>query len=366
MGTCYSVAYNWYAWMVGSQVTSAGMLRYRNEPVDGETTIEFQHLVDADEELLELGHGNQPVTLITEDERRHLQSGRYDEIVVHNTQLNSEIDGKTHQQEEEIRLEEEAYYEAKREAARAARQAQALEATRAAAATAAAAHATHAAMSQHADVFMSRPLQPMENRASVDAVPARPAPTSAPPLRQTLQLDAESQLDAFARSAERPVASEASASSGGQRTAVSTPAQPASQTVSVERASSGQSTASDAGISSQSIPEHPVTSTQTDGANHTPATAVVSEPSRVAEQATQPSSEQPSTDVTSWMDEVDSSVRADESAGGGYSIMDDDDDDFDSFLESVKAKNFGPDAEAKAAETARRTSPPPLEKRRPR
>lgn len=343
MGSCYSVAYTWYAWMVGSQVTSAGLLRYRNEPVDGETTIEFQHLVDADEELLELGQGNQPVSLITEEERRHLQTGRYDEILVHSTRVSDEVDGHTRKIEQDLRLEEEAYYEARREAARAARQAQALEATRAAAATVAAAQATHAAMTQNADVFSSAPLPPADMSARSQVAPP---PSDSSALRQEARLDAQSQLDEFSRTAAKQ--DPASTAESRVLSQPSTSAEPSSsatdQTTLVQR---------DTSQATSATPDEP-------------APALVCEPQSNTEDsdlasATQAVIEKPVIKAASLVSEPPPAALDSQPAGNAYSILDDDVDDFDSFLESVKAKNFGPAATAKGAEIARGTSPPPIE-----
>ncbi|XP_046369947.2 AP-1 complex-associated regulatory protein-like isoform X2 [Haliotis rufescens] len=79
--------------------------------VERDFSIEFENLMD-DEPQDDM---NRP---LTERERLLLSHHQYDAIVHEQKQVDAEIDAKLAQQEEEIEREEEAYYEAKREAAR--------------------------------------------------------------------------------------------------------------------------------------------------------------------------------------------------------------------------------------------------------
>ncbi|KAJ8318882.1 hypothetical protein KUTeg_003973 [Tegillarca granosa] len=59
--------------------------------------------------------------LVTDRERQLLSSKQYTELINEQKKLDNELDKKLAEQEEEIRKEEEAYYEARREAARIAK-----------------------------------------------------------------------------------------------------------------------------------------------------------------------------------------------------------------------------------------------------
>lgn len=83
--------------------------------VERQQSIEFENLMDDDSTQDEMSR------LLTEHERQLLKSRKFDTIVHEQTKIDEELDRKLAQQEEDLRKEEEAYYEAKKEAARVAK-----------------------------------------------------------------------------------------------------------------------------------------------------------------------------------------------------------------------------------------------------
>lgn len=77
--------------------------------------IEFENLVTAENRAKATRAQQQ---LLTESERAHLRSGQLDRLVEEQQRADRERDAELRRQEEALRLEEEAYYAAKREAAR--------------------------------------------------------------------------------------------------------------------------------------------------------------------------------------------------------------------------------------------------------
>ncbi|XP_052069346.1 AP-1 complex-associated regulatory protein-like [Mytilus californianus] len=83
--------------------------------VERDISIEFENLMDDD------NNEDEMTRLVTEKEKQLLLNKSYTDIVKHQKILDAEIDSKLRQEEEEIRAEEEKFYEAKREAARVAK-----------------------------------------------------------------------------------------------------------------------------------------------------------------------------------------------------------------------------------------------------
>lgn len=82
-----------------------------------ELSIEFENLID--EEDFE----PRPRRILTETETQLISQKRFKELVEQQKKIDDEIDAKLTRQEDDLRVEEEAFYEAKREAARVAKQA---------------------------------------------------------------------------------------------------------------------------------------------------------------------------------------------------------------------------------------------------
>lgn len=91
--------------------------------VERDVSVEFENLMDDD------NNDGETTRLVTEKEKQLLLTKQYTDIVNHQKVIDAEIDIKLRQQEEEIRAEEENFYEAKREAARVAKLQKAREAT---------------------------------------------------------------------------------------------------------------------------------------------------------------------------------------------------------------------------------------------
>ncbi|XP_027052378.1 AP-1 complex-associated regulatory protein-like [Pocillopora damicornis] len=68
-----------------------------------------------------------PRRILTETETELITQKRYNDLVEQQKKVDAEIDAQLSRREEDLRLEEEAYYEAKREAARVAKQARQME-----------------------------------------------------------------------------------------------------------------------------------------------------------------------------------------------------------------------------------------------
>lgn len=80
--------------------------------VEREASIEFENLMDDD------AAQNEMSKLVTEREKQLISSRRYNTLVQEQKVIDAEVDLKLQREEEELRREEEAYYEAKQEAAR--------------------------------------------------------------------------------------------------------------------------------------------------------------------------------------------------------------------------------------------------------
>lgn len=82
-----------------------------------EYTIEFENLVEEEDFFTPPEHA------VSKAERDLLETGRYNGLVDLNKKMNAMSDEQLHKEEEDLRLEDEAYYQAKREASKVARQA---------------------------------------------------------------------------------------------------------------------------------------------------------------------------------------------------------------------------------------------------
>jgi len=82
-----------------------------------EFSIEFENLID-DEDFYPPSR-----RVVTDTETELITQRKYNELVEQQKRVDAEVDAHLRKQEDDLRLEEEAYYEAKREAAKAARQA---------------------------------------------------------------------------------------------------------------------------------------------------------------------------------------------------------------------------------------------------
>lgn len=80
--------------------------------VERETSIEFENLMDDE------APRNEMSKLVTEREKQLIQSRQYNALIEEQKIVDTQIDLKLQREEEELRREEEAYYEAKQEAAR--------------------------------------------------------------------------------------------------------------------------------------------------------------------------------------------------------------------------------------------------------
>ncbi|XP_061175206.1 AP-1 complex-associated regulatory protein-like [Saccostrea echinata] len=83
--------------------------------VERDISVEFENLMEDDPVQDEV------TRLVTEREKQLLASKQYTNLIHEQKRIDAEIDKKLAQQEEDIRLEEEKFYEAKREAARIAK-----------------------------------------------------------------------------------------------------------------------------------------------------------------------------------------------------------------------------------------------------
>lgn len=91
-----------------------------------ELSIEFENLIDEED------FNPRPRRILTETETELVSQKRFNELVEQQKKVDAEIDAQLSRREEDLRLEEEAYYEAKREAARVAKQAKQMEENKAA------------------------------------------------------------------------------------------------------------------------------------------------------------------------------------------------------------------------------------------
>ncbi|XP_050394400.1 AP-1 complex-associated regulatory protein isoform X1 [Patella vulgata] len=89
--------------------------------VERDYSVEFENLMDEDTQSYD---ANRP---LTDHEKAILSKRQYDIIVHEQKRIDAELDSKLAQQEEELKEEEEAFIEAKREAARIAKQQKAKE-----------------------------------------------------------------------------------------------------------------------------------------------------------------------------------------------------------------------------------------------
>lgn len=86
-----------------------------------ELSIEFENLIDEED------FNPRPRRILTETETELITQKRYNDLVEQQKKVDAEIDAQLSRREDDLRLEEEAYYEAKREAARVAKQARQME-----------------------------------------------------------------------------------------------------------------------------------------------------------------------------------------------------------------------------------------------
>ncbi|XP_068706359.1 AP-1 complex-associated regulatory protein-like [Montipora capricornis] len=82
-----------------------------------EMSIEFENLIDEED------FNPRPRQILTETETQLISQKRFHELVEQQKKIDAEIDAQLSRDEDNLRVEEEAYYEAKREAARVAKQA---------------------------------------------------------------------------------------------------------------------------------------------------------------------------------------------------------------------------------------------------
>eukprot|EP00794_Sanderia_malayensis_P011993 gene11992-13231_t len=77
-----------------------------------EYSIEFENLIEEDDFVPTRKFA------VSDEERELLNKGKYDALIGHQSRTNAEIEAELTKQEEDLRLEEEAYYQAKEEAAK--------------------------------------------------------------------------------------------------------------------------------------------------------------------------------------------------------------------------------------------------------
>jgi hypothetical protein len=80
-------------------------------------SVEFDNLMDED---LEQTEGTQYGSLLTDHERKMLSERKFTDLILHQREVDAEIDAKLIEQEEQLRRDEEAFFEAKRQAAQVA------------------------------------------------------------------------------------------------------------------------------------------------------------------------------------------------------------------------------------------------------
>lgn len=81
-------------------------------------SVEFDNLMDEDLTQIDT---HQYGAVMTDQERRLLSERKFHDIVQYQRQIDAEIEKELREQEEQLRMEEEAFYEAKRQAARVGR-----------------------------------------------------------------------------------------------------------------------------------------------------------------------------------------------------------------------------------------------------
>ena len=84
--------------------------QYKTSEVE---SIKFENLL-----MLEQREKDSRVPLVNESELQHVREGRLDRLAEEQIKLDKEKDNELRKQEEQLRLEEEAYYAAKRKAAK--------------------------------------------------------------------------------------------------------------------------------------------------------------------------------------------------------------------------------------------------------
>ncbi|CAD5119232.1 DgyrCDS7865 [Dimorphilus gyrociliatus] len=83
--------------------------------IEKDFSIEFDQLIDNEQ------HADELCNVVTDEEKALVKAKRFNDLVAHQKLLDREIERNLVKQEEELRMEEEAFYEAKREAARVAK-----------------------------------------------------------------------------------------------------------------------------------------------------------------------------------------------------------------------------------------------------
>ncbi|XP_065826831.1 AP-1 complex-associated regulatory protein-like [Oscarella lobularis] len=118
MGSCGSRCFNSGLFDIGGAGNRA---HYKATYSQHQLSIEVDALLEADDDDMTLDNLTRPKTgLVTDEEAKAVAEGRYDRLVQRQRELDAEYERRMAKQEEDLRLEEEAYYEAKRAAARAA------------------------------------------------------------------------------------------------------------------------------------------------------------------------------------------------------------------------------------------------------
>ncbi|XP_007895195.1 AP-1 complex-associated regulatory protein isoform X2 [Callorhinchus milii] len=123
MGNCWAQCFGLFR-KEANRIQRGGGSKYFRSSAHGEHfTIEFENLVESDEGESP-GANPRP---ISEDEIQILQNRHYDSIAERQGMVDSQLQTELAAQEEQLRIEEEAFYNAQREAARAAKQKRLLE-----------------------------------------------------------------------------------------------------------------------------------------------------------------------------------------------------------------------------------------------
>ncbi|XP_043553562.1 AP-1 complex-associated regulatory protein isoform X1 [Chiloscyllium plagiosum] len=123
MGNCWTQCCRLFRKEANRIQRSGGSKYFRTSSIGEHFTIEFENLVESDE-AESPGFNQRP---INEDEVQILQNRQYDAISQKQVVVDKQLQTELAAQEEQLRIEEEAFYAAQREAARAAKQKKLLE-----------------------------------------------------------------------------------------------------------------------------------------------------------------------------------------------------------------------------------------------
>ncbi|XP_062902435.1 AP-1 complex-associated regulatory protein isoform X1 [Mobula hypostoma] len=123
MGNCWARCMRLFRKEANRIQCGGGSKYFRTTSVGEHFTIEFENLVESDE-TESPGSNQRP---ISEDEVQILHDRQYDALTQKQVAVDTQIQSELAAQEEQLRIEEEAFYAAQREAARAAKQKKLLE-----------------------------------------------------------------------------------------------------------------------------------------------------------------------------------------------------------------------------------------------